>query len=917
MGARNSKALKKNDLLKLEEILGAMLKGEKPLLDPDDLLGALLIDQMQVMYEHGMLSEPYKSYMVLPDEQKLPPEEFNEIVRLKGKTTREPFPKNLTTESRYLRRMMEKREIHNFKALGEDPAFLYRKEPYEQLFQAQSFVLTPSGLSGLYQFFQYLRLAYEGSLPGTDQVFVLQNSEGFWEPLLSGFKSLIEAQPQFMITSSSHDSAEYLNKALDTRKTMKAGFDPSLHVPELGHVILLMSSNPQKLKDYRDAAAERADGVNIRDFFSVIQNHPREAEEVSYSYAGNVLEKLEALVEMIVDKGPQAFHDEIEASGLPVSKVTIMLEDQGVEMNNDLFRGPEFDYCTDERRNTYRDYGPGPELKGMINAMSSEPFKGEVGDKAFVGRIFAAHERLNEGSDDTPDIRVKEISCALVTNVLELIRSVEKALEKARENDRDFCLEDVLAENCYDIIQAEVLSKLKPEPNEERNGLEFQNFFAPVKGNGKEYQADIPDYNAHYGVPAQIYKAIGRLWGFADRRDSRYALKQSFNGIELESKKLNPFIFPEKLNEQNCKVEKLDGTFEHIKSALRCFHDYCLEQDGFVVRETNNPDNFWNEMFLTTSLLVGNQLKDTAVSGKPFVWQKGVAHEILEPFTKWLIPTRFDALCYVVDKQEDINPELQKGFYELDPAQPETHKMEVSGIPGDENLFTVTVYCSATCTNAPLKQEAREFGHDLAALGFGVKTGGGTGTDGLMVEINEGVQDAKNKFYPYLESRGTASNQMPSTHLSCHHSIKTVEAEGKYDKADYYDVAPDIYVRMDKLQQTHAEILFPGGAGSFQELAYTAIKRQSGLVDVTNRPVVIVNHNEMYDDLIAQIPQKDFEALNIHVAKDKAQALKIIFQARLNHDMEPELPYTGVQDYLAFKQDYLRQQNPDFGREFG
>lgn len=905
----------KTSLIWLESVLDAMLSGEKPLVDPDNPAQSFLIKQMERMFEDGHLAEPYQSYMTLPHELDLPPEQMQEISKYKGVTSREPLHKNITTEGRSLRSTLSNWNVANAKVLGEDPAFLYRKNVDEQLSQADAFVLTQAGLAGLYQFVRYLNLTMDQAQPNPKAHFVLQNSEDYWDPFLSRFEFILEQTDRFKVTNSRHDTAVYLNDELaEEDKTRQVGFDSSVRVPEPGHQILLMSTNPKKMKDYRAASSERQDGVRYRDFFSVVSVHPKGADELSYSYSGNVLEKLEGLVDVIVRIGPAEFRELVESKGLPVSKASIMLEDQGLEMEGDLFKGLEFANCAKGRNNPYRSSGPGPELKGIVNSVASEPFNGYTGDRAFVERVFAANERVY-GADAKPKIPAREISCALITRLDTLLESIEGAIKKHYGEspvsgiNPDVIYQDVVNDNCFDIIMADVRNFIQRTPNKDDVALELKNFLIPEKSTKGDIQDDIPGYQSQFGIPGNVYKAVARTWGFADRRSEIGNLGAAFDkadGIDLNKKKTKAFKYPDPLTETAYSIQTTDGETVEIKSALRIFHEHCLEQDGFIFKDSPDKKDFWKDMFSGTSLLVGKQLKDPAVSGDPLVFARGRIHNILQRFSKWLIPTPLEALCEIVDDNKDeINKALERQFRELDPCQPETHVMQKNGHEAPESLFRVTVYCSAGSTDKDLQEQSRELGFDLGNLGFAVKTGGGTGPDGLMVQVNEGVQDTKNGFIPFLQTQsGVQDSDLPRTHSACHHSIQTAEEEGLYDKSDYYDVCPDIYLRMDKLQQTDAEIVFPGGAGTFQEAAYSALKRQAHLTEVTNRPLIIVNHNGIYDEFIAEIPEGDFEALNIKIADNKDQALEMVIEARRARHMEPKLPYKTVDEYKAVREKY-------------
>ena len=886
----------------LESTLHDMLRGKKPVIDVSEPTQNFLFQQMRQMYQEGFLMEPPRSYCILDDELDLAPEDMERVMKLKGVTRREPIPKTLTTEARRTRCKLEENEISNARILGEDPSFLYRRKASEQLDYADSFILTQAGLAGLYQFVHYLRCAQEGKFTKDLKHVVLQDSESYWDPVVNTLSDIIENTPGFKITSSRHDTSEYLDTALGERKFMPAKQSEDTPHMQPGHIILPLTTNIKKENNFRKAADLRSDGVNIRNYHSLLRFRPNAAEEFSYSYIGNIIEKFYAFYELLQGLGTQIFRDQLDKNGWRSNQISILIEDQGLEMDGDLFKGPEFNNCITERENRYREYGPGPELKGIISSVASNPFKNMTGDRALVERVFSARDRIHEGTppEDMPDIKARQKSCAMIIPLDRIMQCVDQGMDVDQAFEQDI----------FTLIHSETRNTLLREPPEEKPALDLPHFLVPDKDPDGYTQAQTNNYEARFGLPGNNYKAIARTHGFGDRRDDRFSLKHRFQSMDLDDKKIGSFEFPDDISRKRYEVKTKDGQTIEMDSALQCFYEYCLRHDGFFVQETNLKRDLWKDLFQITSLLVGAQLKDSSILGKPIVWRTGEIHSILEKFSSWLIKEKLEELCKPIGHIREKDEAFKSEFFRLDAAEPEHHSLERGGQEAPEDLFRVTVYCSATSTDADMKKQASDFGLDLSALGFAVKTGGGTGTDGLMVEVNKGVVDRQKDFVNFLRSLRVSDDVLPQTHLSCHHSTETADEEGFFERADFYDILPTIYYRMDRLQDTDAEVILPGGAGTIQEIAASAIMRKSGLMPVEHRPMIIVNHNNMYDELIDLMPKADFKELNIHVVDTLDEALHILSDARQNRNMTPDLPYADLDAYKSLKAQYVRSLCP-------
>lgn len=374
----------------LKEALEGMLTGDKPYIDLEDPLLGFLFEQLEIMHAGGFLMEPPRSYCLKEDELSL----SETKMALKGVTRLEPMPKALTTESKELELALKALDVHNAKVLGKDYGFRYRRPLSEQLDYADSFVLPRAGLVGLYQFVSYLSEMRSNPAALRNKQFIIQNTEDFWRPVVRALSPLIEETPNFTLTETAHSTAAHLDSALGVRKKIVARNDETVPILGPGHQILLLTSNPKKQNLYKKAAALRPDGVLMKDFASVFPEIPRGADELAYSYTGNVLDKLQALYNMVAEIGPAPYRKALRKRGLAPEAVSILIDDQGVEVDASLFAGDEFPAIAAERWNDYRSHLPGPETKGLFSALPGSSFNGKSGDEAFVSRLFSARDRI-------------------------------------------------------------------------------------------------------------------------------------------------------------------------------------------------------------------------------------------------------------------------------------------------------------------------------------------------------------------------------------------------------------------------------------------------------------------------------------------------------------------------------------------
>lgn len=928
-----------NDLLArldwAEKTLHAMLYGAKPFVDIRDPGQSWLYEQMTRMYKAGFLCEEPQSYMTLPGEDPA------EVGRFKGVTTREPLPKQLTSEYEDFKEVAhdERRNVRNFKILGADDAYRYRRDALEQADDADSFILTRGGIMELYQFLLFVRAQREQVLDFYKKILVVQNAHGFWNPALKALGGVQRLGNNF-VTDTRHDTAEVVEKLLGGRKGLRPRRGDDREVLPPGSTVFFITGNRKKVNDYKKVFNRRGTDAQCVWFHQKFDK-PEGADEFSYSYVGNLVEKLDKLYMHIRDHyGTEGFRAALVEKGYDIEKSVFWLDDSGLELDENLTNGPEFGNCT-YRMNPYKQHGPGAEMKNAINAMQNQPFEGERGTRGLIKRFQAAASRLLQHRIEA-GVANPEVSHDALDRCSVVILSVKDMVD-AIAGGASF--QEILDKVPMHFFQAATEHRLIFEPRPDAKAVDTKNFLVPAKDPDGRTQAENPHYVAQHGIAAQIVKAAARVLGFEKHEKGSNSLSPIFARAAGEEWRLGTQhsihagtkggglgkniaktltglyrLMPGnggrfdlgKPRDHTLKLE--DDTKLVMRNALNNFYDFTLRVNGFLLtpdtRKLSGDEHFWHRAFTFFSLIVGRQINDKAVTAKPLVvmdcptWRPFIG--LLETYSGGLIPEMpHEILDDIVKEGDDLVKSLNRAFAEYRPDEVPSYIFREDGQKCPKDLFNVTIYCSASTTDYPMKLWARDFAFDCGALGFGVKNGGGTGPDGLMIETSEGVKIVKEQFDRFLKGQGLPG--AARTHISSIQCVDTAQEEGLCKFNDYWAVYPTIYQRMHELQNAEAEVVLPGGAGTMQEIAASVLMRKAGIYGIENRPLVIINHAGIFDPFLAMIPQADLKRYNISIVQSADQAMDILLEARRARGMEPALPYTQ-DEFKTYKKAFQRAQ---------
>ena len=258
-----------------------------------------------------------------------------------------------------------------------------------------------------------------------------------------------------------------------------------------------------------------------------------------------------------------------------------------------------------------------------------------------------------------------------------------------------------------------------------------------------------------------------------------------------------------------------------------------IESDAFVF----TPGATLEDMFKAISIFVGFQTLDPNLAGKPTV--------ILNEDSSWnpffavlshlhrmgTVRQNFEDFLLTVNTPEAVLDALEqvKSRGIPDAGRHPIEESEVTildqPLPSDY-LGSACVFCSASLEHPAYLEDGESLGRILAENKIGCISG--AGRSGIMGAVVKGAVDA---------GGWTGGSNVP-------HIIKL---EGLPDGLSSLWLRPDIYTRMQvMIENSEAFVIFPGGAGTVQELLALMIFKHQKNPIMEGKPVVIFNREHRF-----------------------------------------------------------------------
>lgn len=251
--------------------------------------------------------------------------------------------------------------------------------------------------------------------------------------------------------------------------------------------------------------------------------------------------------------------------------------------------------------------------------------------------------------------------------------------------------------------------------------------------------------------------------------------------------------------------------------------------DAFVF----TPGATLEELFKLVSIFVGFQTNDAKLTGKPTVILNNDGS--WDPFFRLLDhlhdlgTIKQDYRDYLVSVDcpasvlEALHQASQEGF--PDTARHGGHDEDTGEIyshespPPQGQHGDVCVFCSASIEDPDYLSDGYEMGRKLADARYGCISG--AGKTGIMGSVVQGVADA---------GGWAGGSNVP--HI--------IELEGLPDGLSAFWLRPDIYTRMEiMIERSDAFIIFPGGAGTVQEMLALLLLKEVGDPLMKGKPIIV------------------------------------------------------------------------------
>ncbi|MFK7849623.1 MAG: LOG family protein [Akkermansiaceae bacterium] len=260
--------------------------------------------------------------------------------------------------------------------------------------------------------------------------------------------------------------------------------------------------------------------------------------------------------------------------------------------------------------------------------------------------------------------------------------------------------------------------------------------------------------------------------------------------------------------------------------SLSNIEEKIIKADAFVF----TPEPSLEDLFKAVSIFVGYQTIDENLSDKPTVllnddgsWDAfyKLLHHLVSMGT---ISQNPDEYLFQAKEEESVidllNQADAKGLPDVGREHSGDDPVESfeTPLPGNHQ-GNICVFCSATIKKEDYLQDGYDFGKLIAENHFGCVSG--AGKSGIMGTVVKGAVEA---------GGWTGGSNVP--HI--------IEIEGLPEGLSSFWLKPDIYTRMEiMIERSDAFVIFPGGAGTVQEMLALMIFKHARDKGLPDKPVIV------------------------------------------------------------------------------
>lgn len=861
-----------------EECLHAILKGDKPSINPACPEENWLLDQLTRMYAGHYISSHPHSYITLPGDGPVE-------MKAKGITRYHPVSARFVlTQKRKLVEELGSATISNFHIMGSDD---------QPAVDADHYITVPAGIEALYQTISQLRQNTQGA----KKLTIIQSNEDTWQPLLEFLGADDPAVRKALGCAVTQSREETKNAILYGGKDIDKEVQPSLRGKQFlnGLELLFGSTQPKKADETSQILLHEKVKAGVKD--AVIPLHWfLSADEVSKTFEGNSFEKIDSMLTRIYD---QIGYDEVckrlRDRGFDPDRVVFCANDTGVSFSEDLSEEPEFKASHHEKI-PGRPW-PGVELGPVVDAQG--------GVMKFMADVKACRARLGY----TEPLRY------LDTQVYMFFKLTPKR-------------EDVKIESYFGTGTGFVT----PNPRPTSNGSLYTEHYCVPDGqpdgiNGKTQAelgtrylyTDSPQARClramtqDQAIPSSVRPLFRNAAEDRNRRSKLRLLTQD-NWLPDVGSGSGGSGFSRLVNENSWKLSgKKYDAFEDFAQAADAIYlgnhskTILADYDRFHTRlsllfcKAGTHKQILHDVMYNKALMITNpdlrffsengathqNWADPAM-GEKFIDYLKALDPAEHPWGQQLLLYRYFHENSLIKQQpkyiwtqteQQILPNQLRNIREKHMGHAVTKYTKEEYGSDRNDLFSVTILGSASTRNPLYTNSAYYIGYECAREGIALRSGGGR--YGIMGSASHGYMDYQNA-HPQLADR---------THLSAIQMPRTVQFEGLAldinDLRDggnrYVAIEPGMDSRMLNLFRSDVIIADAGGLGTLEEIYFFIALKQQGHPLVKNKPLIIINHAHLgpdairlYDPLLAVLPEKDRK--DIFVVPDAETAMNLTMQ---------------------------------------
>jgi len=794
---------------KLAEVIG----GERPILSGEGKGDKFLEAQLATMSAEGMLPEESNAYYRKPQQE-----------RVLGYN---PIPHQYVFDREGIYKRLARAGVNDVRVAGDSHQQLRRQRiPMEkQIDSATMTIAIPGDLYAAKEMVHIVREKLSGRM--LDHPLIIENAvnaqnEGYWDGLLRGIKIFEKDQGLGVeenkrrkyvdFDALAHHYGIYVTEDRNSTLELAKKIDPKtkpleqLNIRKLvpdGSVLFVATGTMKKYHEIEKICRASGMDVRVRPIYELVDTFVG-PQEVSRTYEGNVAEKMQSAFTAWNSMGDEHYRAErLKHLGLNKKQVFILAEDSGFHFAEKGIADE------DEFRNIRHTINPDAPFPGVETGPATIGADGVKGFMRKMQGIFARRTQKGEAVDHG-------ISSKSVIAIA--------PLEQQEYGKIDM-----------HMVSGETRGRVTFTPSTSKDGsLEIANYLIPdpIPGLPRDRtEAQLgEDFMLHHSPRAQAMRAqaiemqfpknVGRMPinDYSDQFAAGIVVDEGSYASKHQA-------------DQLAKVAHQDGFGvitlpSAIEKAADVEKNILSKSDGiiFAFDPKRAKEEFWRNVYLFTSMIVGEQTHDKYKFTKPFYlvnpngefkYLEDLVSDFHHQGTVPENPTTLFRSVKTIEEAVEGLKEDRKSYrrYHIPDYARQEKPNEPEGRRGTKS-FNVAVFCSASNKNARYTGEARKLAEMLVKEDFGLVSGAGLLS--MMGEVTK------------VGSEHRSSHRAEHLGSNVPH-IMPGEGDAR-DQMTEFLMARNIYERMEyMIDKSDAFAVMVGGTGTVQEMALLALLKKRAI----------------------------------------------------------------------------------------